>query len=99
MSSSIPTCNISVDGENYYNPVATDIRGPLGRINVDDEIKINGGLLLLFIIIYAFTRSFIVLFLFIWCLAGLGLSIYKKINLDKSKFQRPCIDIDGATLT
>ena len=41
MSSSIPKCNISIDGENYYNPDATDIRGPLGRINVDDEIKIN----------------------------------------------------------
>jgi hypothetical protein len=99
MSSSIPTCNISIDGENFYNPDATDIRGPLGRINVDDEIKINAGLLLFFIIIYAFTRSFIAIFFLIWCLAGLGLSIYKKLNLDKSKLIRPCIDVDGTTLT
>jgi hypothetical protein len=99
MSSSIPKCNISIDGENYYNPDATDIRGPLGRINVDDEIKINAGLLVFFIIIYAFTRSFISLLFLILGITGLGLSIYKKITINNSIRIRPCIDIDGTTLT
>ena len=99
MSSSIPTCNISIDGENYYNPTATDIRGPLGHINVDDEIKLNAGLLLLFIIIYTFTKSFIALFFLLWCIVGVGYSIYKKLNVGESILVRPCIDIDGTILT
>lgn len=99
MSSSIPKCNLTINEENYYNPYASDIRGPYGKVKVDDEIKINAGLLLFFIIIYAFTKSFIALFLLILGITGLGLSIYKKVTIDNSLRIRPCIDLDGATLT
>ena len=98
MSSSIPECNISFDGENFYNPYVSDIRGPFGKVKVDDEIKINVGLLLFFIIIYAFTKSFIALFFLILGITGLGLSIYKKITIDNSLRIRPCIDFDGSIL-
>lgn len=99
MSSKIPNCNYEINEESYYNPAATKIRGPLGPLEGNYEIIGNAGLILLFIIIYALTKSFIALFLLLWCILGLGYSIYQKNNVGKTELQRPCIDPDGNTLT
>ena len=99
MSSSIPNCNYYINEESYYNPAATKLRGPLGPLEGNTEILINAGLVFFFIIIYAFTKSFFALFFLLWCIVGVGYSIYQKINVGESKLQRPCIDSDGTTLT
>jgi hypothetical protein len=88
-----------INGESYYNPAATKLRGPLGILEGNTEIIGNAVLLIFFIIIYAFTKSFIALFFLLWCIVGLGYSIYQKINVGESKLERPCIDSDGNTLT
>ena len=98
MSSNVPICNYMINDESYYNPAATKLRGPLGPLEGNYEIIGNAGLLFLFIIIYAFTKSSIVLFFLLWCLAGLGYSIYQKFNVGESELQRPCIDGDGNIL-
>ena len=98
MSSNVPICNYEINGESYFNPAATKLRGPLGPLDGNTEIIINAGLVFFFIIIYAFTKSFIALFFLILGITGLGLSIYKKITIDNSLRIRPCIDIDGAIL-
>ena len=98
MSSNVPICNYMINEESYYNPAATKLRGPLGPLEGNYEILGNAGLVLFFIIIYAFTKSFIALFFLFWVLLGLGYSIYQKMNVGESKLERPCIDSNGNVL-
>jgi len=106
MSSSIPTCNYTINGESYYSSAGDQAVGAIGNVvGGFFGMVINSILLFILIIIYLFTRSSIVLFFLMCSLFGLLYSIYQ-IYSTPSKYKtindappRPCVNNLGVILS